>query len=326
MNQTTKQFIVKGEEAGDRVDQFLAKKFSGYSRNYFAKLISQENVLVSGKPVKAAYKLRVDDEVQVFIQEVRSNLTPQAEDIQIDIIFEDNDVIVVNKPAGMVVHPGAGNYSGTLVNALLSYIPAIKDAVLDPESKLSSFRPGIVHRLDKDTSGIMVVAKNARAMHSISRQIMHRDVKKLYFALCYGWPKEPEGELTNFIARNPKDRKKMAEVDKEKGKVAISKYRVDKYLKSKLGHKISLVEFNIITGRTHQIRLQSKLAGFPVLGDSVYGSRESQKCSATLSISRQMLHAKELSFTLPGENTASRFVADLPKDFEHTLRPLSEIE
>ncbi|MFA6963607.1 MAG: RluA family pseudouridine synthase [Patescibacteria group bacterium] len=326
MNNSDSKIYVVSSGAGERLDQYLAKENPDYSRNYFAKLIKEGAILVNNKPTKSSYKLKLGDEIKVSMSEIQSTVEPTAQDISLDIIYEDKDVIVLNKPVGMVVHPAAGNYTGTLVNALLAHSPNIKDALAEPDSEISKFRPGIVHRLDKFTSGIMVVAKNARAMHSISRQIMHRDVKKIYLAICYNWPKNETGRMTNYIGRNPKDRKKMAEVGEMKGKLAVSNYKVISYLQDSAGKRISLVEYDIETGRTHQIRLQSMLAGFPVLGDQVYCSKDSKHFSDTRSIERQMLHAKSLSFTIPGQNKQSNFTAEIPEDFNAVLNAFKQID
>ncbi len=326
MNKSTRQYVITQPEAGERIDQFLAHQDPVYSRNYYAKLIKDEAVLVNNLQVKPSYKLKSGDEITIVFSDIQSDITPVAQKISLDIIYEDKDVIVLNKPAGMVVHPAAGNYSGTLVNALLAHVPTIKDALAEPSSEISKFRPGIVHRLDKFTSGVMVVAKNSRAMHSISRQIMHRDVKKIYYAICFGWPKNEGGKLTNYVGRNPKDRKKMADVGKDKGKIAVSNYKVLSYLEDSNGKRISLIEFDIETGRTHQIRLQSALSGFPVLGDEVYYTKESKHLSDAKSIPRQMLHAKVLSFTIPGQNSQSSFTAEIPGDFSSILKLFKQID
>lgn len=310
-------------EAGERVDSFLAKKFPEYSRNYFSNLIADKNVSVNSKSVKSSYKLKVGDQISVEFVEKEANEL-KAEEIALDIIYEDDDVIVLNKKPGIVVHPAAGNASGTLVNALLNYFPAIKHAVYDEASEVSKIRPGLVHRLDKDTSGVMIVAKNARAMHSLSRQIQNRSIKKVYWALCSGWPKNDEGNLVNYLGRHPKNRKLIADIGKEKGRESISYYKVLRYLKDDKENKICLVEFDIKTGRTHQIRVQSAIMGNPVIGDKAYGSKQCLKISEELGATRQLLHAKSLSVSLPGDTKQSVFDAPLPEDFKNILDKLKK--
>lgn len=306
-------------EAGERIDTFLAKEFPEHSRSYFNNLINNNKVLVNDKSVKSSYKLKAGDDVSIEFTESKETRELEAEKIPLDIIFENNDVIVINKQPGIVVHPAAGNKSGTLVNALLHHFPAITEAVYDKKSEVSKIRPGMVHRLDKDTSGVLIVAKNARAMHSLSRQIQNRNVKKEYLALCYGWPKEKSEKLVSYLGRHPKNRKTIADIGKEKGKEAISFYRVKKYLSDKKGNKYSLIEFDIKTGRTHQIRVQSANMHHPVMGDSAYGNKLSIKLSYDLKIKRQLLHAKRLHITLPGDTKQTTFEAKIPEDFSRVV-------
>ena len=309
---------IERTEGGNRIDSFLAKYYPDSSRSYLANKIKIGEITVNSKRVKPSYLLSAGDEIVLDLEDSKKSnqLIPQK--IELNIIYEDNDVIVINKQPGIVVHPGAGNKDNTIANALLNYFPDIKDAVFEENNLISEGRPGIVHRLDKDTSGVMIIAKNKRAMHSLARQIQNRTVQKEYVALCYGWPKNSEGHLVNYLGRHSANRKIMAEVGKEKGKEAISDYEVEKYLAFK-DHHISLVRFTIHTGRTHQIRVQSKMMGTPVMGDLVYGTKESMKLSLLLGLERQMLHANRLTITLPGENKARTFIAPIPTDLENAL-------
>ncbi|HOX41604.1 MAG TPA: RluA family pseudouridine synthase [bacterium] len=302
-----------------RLDQYLHQTFPEYSRNYFVILIKDKRVALNGKDAKPSTLLKENDTLSIDFAEriIEDHLEPF--DYPLDILFENDEVIVVNKPAGMSVHPAPGTGSETLVNALLAHHPNINQAVLEKDNLLSAMRPGLVHRLDKDTTGVMIIAKTSRALHSLSLQIQHRDVKKIYLAICYGWPKKESGNLLNYLGRHPKDRKKYTEVGESDGRVAISDYKVISYMTDKFENKVSLVEFSIKTGRTHQIRVQSKLAGFPVLGDEKYFSRDSSKASRQNMILRQMLHAHSLTITLPGDKKKATFVAPLPFDFNHTL-------
>jgi len=315
--------IVYKNEIGERTDKFLAQEFSEFSRSYFERLILDNKVLVNGRKIKANQILKLDDEITIdFIAQVQHK-DPQGEDIALNIIFEDDNVMVINKPAGLVVHPAVGHSGNTLINALLNHFPKISEAVYDKENPISRLRPGLVHRLDKDTSGIMIVAKNERAMHSLSKQIQNRTVKKIYVGLCYGWPKNEEGTMQSFLGRHPKNRKKIAEISEEKGKEAITDYHViDNYTHNK--DKISLIEFDIKTGRTHQIRVQISNLGHPILGDNFYGNRLSEKLSTRLNISRQLLHAKKLTISLPGESKDQTFEAPLPDDISKVIRELTQ--
>jgi 23S rRNA pseudouridine1911/1915/1917 synthase len=320
-----KKITIKQEEVGERLDFYLASKFSDYSRNFFSKLIKENQILVNKNTIKSSYQLQAGDEIAINFTEIISQKKLQGEKIPLDIIFENNDVIVINKQPGLVVHPASGHPSGTLVNALVEHFPQIKKVVFDPTKEISKNRPGLVHRLDKDTSGVIIVAKNPRTMHSLTKQIQNRTTEKKYWAICYGWPKNAEDKLVNFLGRHPKNRKLITEIGSEKGKEAISLYKVVKYLKDNLGEKISLIEFNILTGRTHQIRVQVNLLGHPVLGDDSYGNKTSKRMAQRLKINRQMLHAKSLKIYLPDEKNPRIFEAPLPNDFLSILDNLKEI-
>jgi len=339
----TNKIIVKENEAGERLDIFLAMAFSEYSRSYFSKLIKEELVKVNNSSVKASYLITCGDKIEInFVEEKSSDVLPEK--IKLNIIYENDDVIVLNKQSGIVVHPAAGNKTGTLVNALLYHFPKIKEAVYQKENEISRQRPGLVHRLDKDTSGVMIVAKNSRAMHSLSRQIQsvstpvspmasqggrpsldgNRTIKKIYWALCCGWPKEDSGKLVSYLGRHPKNRKLIADIGEKKGKEAVSYYKVLHYFKDEHNNKISLIEFNIKTGRTHQIRVQISNLGCPVLGDNSYTNKSCLELSERLQIKRQLLHAKLLEITLPGDSKPSTFEAQLPEDFSNVLNLLRQ--
>ena len=310
-------------EIGERLDIFLAKKLPEYSRSYFSNLIKSGDIQINGKKTKSSHKTESEDRIEIDFVEKTAGLSLKPLELPLDIIYEDNNVIVINKPAGLVVHPAAGNPDNTLINALVAHFPAIKDATVN-NTDISKIRPGLVHRLDKDTSGVLIVAKNARAMVSLAKQIKDRVVKKEYLAFCYSWPKNESGQLVNFIARNPKNRKVMAEVGKEKGREAISNFKVIKYFQFDKT-KLSLIQFNIETGRTHQIRLQSKIAGFPVLGDQAYTTKESAELSKKLKLNRQMLHAHKLKIQIFNRTEQQEFVAPLPPDFIALEKKLREI-
>ncbi len=251
---------------------------------------------------KAGYKVKVNDRITITIPSPKiSEVT--AEDISLDVIYEDSDLIVVNKPRGMVVHPAAGNYSGTLVNALLAHCK-------DLSGIGGVERPGIVHRLDKETSGLIVAAKNDLAHNALAKQFKSREVKKEYIALVHGLIKEDEGVVEKKIGRHPKDRKKMAVV--KGGRESVSAYNVLERFSN-----YTLVKVILKTGRTHQIRVHLSSIGHPLVGDRVYGSRHED-----FDLSGQMLHAKRLGFIHPRTGKEMLFEAALPKDMEELLRKL----
>lgn len=293
------------EEEGFRIDRYLAKQKPELSRSMIQKLIEDHAVLVNQKPVRTSYQIRKQDQITIQIPEVKeSNM--KAQDIPIDIIYEDQDILVVNKPKGMVVHPANGNPDGTLVNAIMA---KCKDGLSGIGGEL---RPGIVHRLDKDTSGLLIVAKNDQAHIKMSEQIKNREVKKIYIALVKGIVKENEATIQMPIGRSPQDRKKMA-VRKD-GKEAVTHFKVLKrYLHN------TLLELKIDTGRTHQIRVHMAQIGHPVVGDMVYSKGKNE-----FGVEGQMLHAKRLEFMHPITGKKLILEAPLPKYFEEILQKLDK--
>lgn len=293
------------EEEGIRIDRYLAKQKPELSRSMIQKLIEDHAVLVNQKPVRTSYQIRKQDQITIQIPEVKeSNM--KAQDIPIDIIYEDQDILVVNKPKGMVVHPANGNPDGTLVNAIMA---KCKDGLSGIGGEL---RPGIVHRLDKDTSGLLIVAKNDQAHIKMSEQIKNREVKKIYIALVKGIVKENEATIQMPIGRSQQDRKKMA-VRKD-GKEAVTHFKVLKrYLQN------TLLELKIDTGRTHQIRVHMAQIGHPVVGDMVYSKGKNE-----FGVEGQMLHAKRLEFMHPITGKKLILEAPLPKYFEEILQKLDK--
>lgn len=310
--------LIDSNEIGERVDKVLSIKFPEYSRNYFLNLIKNKKVFINKKSIKPSYIIKSGDSIEIEFTEIEKIGETIGEKINLNIIYEDENVLVINKQPGIVVHPAVGHTGGTLVNAIINYFPAIKDVVYDKTSAISLMRPGLVHRLDKDTSGIIIVAKNNKSMNFLSRQIHNHDVKKSYLAVCFGWPKNDSGHIVSYLGRHPKHRKKIADIGEKHGKEAISDYSLVKQYESPYG-KFSLIEFDIKTGRTHQIRVQASDMRNPVLGDTFYGNRSSEILSDKLKIQRQLLHAKELKIILPGDNKLTVFRAPLPDDFESVL-------
>lgn len=297
------EFEVCENQAKKRFDLILSEKFSTFTRAHIKNLIEKGNCKVDGKVVKAGYLLKVGQKVTCEFDEVVP-LDAKAEDVDFEIVYEDNDLIVVNKPQGLVVHPCASTKSGTLVNGLLARI--------DDLSGINGvLRPGIVHRLDKNTSGLMVVAKNDKAHISLAKQIKDKTCKRKYLALLEGHLKENEGKIESFLERSKSDRKKMAVSDK--GKLAITNYKVIKSFTT-----CDLVEFSLQTGRTHQIRVHAKMLGHTVVGDDVYGK-------AVKGLNGQLLHSYSLSFTHPTTQKEMRFEIDLPEHFKDYMKKLKEI-
>lgn len=297
------EFTVNEGQAGKRLDVFVAEALDSVSRTHVQKLIEAEAVNVGGKTVKANYKVQANDTVVVTIPEaIPVEVLP--EDIPLDILYEDQDVIVVNKPRGMVVHPAVGNYTGTLVNALLEHCK-------DLSGINGSIRPGIVHRLDKDTSGVMIAVKNDQAHLSLAEQIKNRTASRRYTAIVHGNIEESQGIINAPIGRHPIDRKKMA-VTFENSKEAITKFKV----LERFGN-YTLVECKLMTGRTHQIRVHMAHIGHPVVGDPKYGSGRK-----LFAIEGQALHSTELTFIHPSTGKQLSFRAEIPKDMQEILKKL----
>ena len=300
--------IVVKDNFGTRIDVYLSEK-KEISRENVKRLISEEKVLLNGKKVKASYKIQEEDVIEVFQEEVK-DISLKAQEIPLEIIYEDNDIIVINKEKGMVVHPGNGNPDGTLVNAVMSIC---KDSLSGIGGEL---RPGIVHRLDKDTSGIIVIAKNDKAHINLSEMLKNREVEKTYLALVRGIVKENEAVINMPIARSKVDRKKMA-VQKE-GKEALTKFKV---IKRFYENEVTLLEVKIETGRTHQIRVHLSKIGYPIIGDEVYSNGKNK-----WNIKGQMLHAKALKFKHPITGKKMELEAKEPRYFEEIIRKCEKEE
>ncbi|WP_160688853.1 RluA family pseudouridine synthase [Clostridium sp. C2-6-12] len=289
-------FIIEEKDQGTRIDKYLAEVFIDKSRSFIQGLIEKECVKVNGKIPKSNYKLKVSDEVEVEIKEPEV-LMVDAEDIPLDILYEDKDVIVVNKVQGMVVHPAPGNYNGTLVNALLFHCK-------DLSSINGVIRPGIVHRIDKDTSGVLVIAKNDEAHNKLSEQLKDHSMKREYYALVEGRLKNEKGTIDKPLARSKKDRLKIGIV--QDGKRAVTHYEViERY------NGYTLIKCMLETGRTHQIRVHMASIGFPLVGDPLYGFKKQR-----FKLNGQMLHAKTLGFIHPTQNTYVEFTTELPDYFK----------
>jgi len=290
----------------ERLDVFLADNFPEFSRSHYKTMILNGQVLVNGRKAKPNYMLCFGDEVSIDRQNPKP-IDVIAEDIPLDIVYEDSDIIVINKERGMVVHPAPGNYTGTLVNALLFYAK-------DLSGINGELRPGIVHRLDKDTTGLIVVAKNDTAHVSLAKQIQEKSAQRIYTALVNGGFKEKNGSVDAPVGRHKTNRKIMAVVPN--GRKAVTHYRV---LEEYQGY--TLLELKLETGRTHQIRVHMKYIGHPVVCDPTYGTKKSK-----FAFDKQLLHAQKLIIKHPRSNTEMEFTAPLPKDFENIIKKLKAKE
>lgn len=308
MSDRIERFTFEGENA-ERLDKFLVTCLPEFSRARLQGLIADGFVSVNGiLAKKSGQTLEPGSEIEVRVPPpVPSGLT--GEDIPLDIIYENDDLIVVNKPAGMVVHPAAGHASGTLVNAVLGYDP-------DLEGIGGEERPGLVHRLDKETSGLIILAKNERAHNWLQDQFRLRTVEKTYLALVDGKPPTPAGRVEAAIGRDPKQRKKMAVRSPGKGREAVSEYKTLETFKEH-----TLLEFHPLTGRTHQIRLHCAFLGCPIVGDSIYGRR-----NPSVDIDRHFLHAYRLKILLPNEKEPRTFEAELPDELKNALEEVKRYE
>lgn len=303
MTQKIFTFRVDENSQGERLDVHLTKQIETISRSHAQKLISSGQVMVNDKSVKSNYKLTLNDAIVVNIPDAQpAEIAP--EHIPLDILYEDNDVIVINKPRGMVVHPAAGNYQGTLVNALLEHCEGLSGIN-------GVIRPGIVHRLDKDTSGVMIAAKTDRAHINLAKQIKDRTASRKYLAIVHGNIKEADGVINAPIGRHSADRKKMA-VTFNNSKEAKTLFKVIE----RFGN-YTLVECKLLTGRTHQIRVHMAYIGNPVVGDPKYGPERKH-----FPIKGQALHSKELTFQHPVTGAIMTFMADLPPDMTNILASL----
>ena len=283
-----------------RLDLYISKQKEGLSRTMVQKLIESGNIKVNGNKQKISYKVQINDCITIDVPKAKEvDLKPQ--NIPIEIVYEDSDIIVVNKPKGLVVHPANGNPDGTLVNAIMA---VCKESLSGIGGEL---RPGIVHRLDKDTSGLLIVAKNDKAHIEMSRQIKNREVKKVYIALVKGVIKENEATIDMPIGRSPKDRKKMAVI--KDGKEAVTHFKVIKRYEN-----YTLLEIKIDTGRTHQIRVHMAEIGYPIVGDMVYSNGKNE-----FGVKGQCLHAKSLDFKHPVTKKQMHLEADLPEYFKNIL-------
>ena len=302
MIELNSSIVVEGLEGKERLDVYLANE-TGWTRSQIKIQIDNNKVLVNEKTQKAGFLVKNDDKIVLSFSKDVLDSKAEPEDIPLEIVYEDNDFAVINKPQGMVVHPAPGAYNHTLVNALLFHFETLSKSD-------DHVRPGIVHRIDKDTSGLLVVAKNDKAHASLATQIAEHSCFRHYIALLEGQLKQDNGTIETFIARDKKDRKMMAVSDS--GKKAITHYQVIERFSA-----YSLVEFKLETGRTHQIRVHSKFLGHPIVGDKTYGIKNQK-----FKLDGQLLHAKKLELTHPSSGKRMIFECDIPDYFDKILKKL----
>ncbi|MFN3403922.1 MAG: RluA family pseudouridine synthase [Cytophagaceae bacterium] len=312
---------VDKKQAPIRIDKFLMDRLPNVTRTKIQNGIDAEAILVNDKPAKSSYKIKPLDVITVFLPRPPREDVIIPENIPLNIVFEDDQLLIVNKPPGMVVHPAYNNWSGTLVNALAYHFQNL------PTSQNGEARPGLVHRIDKDTSGLLVIAKTELAMTFLAKQFYDHSIERTYYALVWGEPKEPSGTVRNNLGRSPKDRKIMTVFPEgnDIGKLAITHYKVLKNLRY-----VSLIQCNLETGRTHQIRAHMKHIGHPIFNDATYGGDKIIKGTTFTKykqfiencfkiIPRQALHAKTLGFIHPTSKEFMQFDSDLPEDFKMVL-------
>ena len=299
------EYLVKDSDAGQRIDKLLSIQLTDFSRSYIQKLLSNRAVLIHGQPIKSNYKVKEGDYIQVEIPEPEV-LGVKPENIPLDIVYEDTDILIINKPKGMVVHPAAGHYSGTLVNAILYHCQ-------DDLSTINGvLRPGIVHRIDMDTTGLLVICKNNMAHQSLAEQLKVHSITRKYTAIVYDNIPEDNGTIHKTIGRHPVDRKKQA-VNVRNGRDAITHYRV----LERFGGKYTMVECQLETGRTHQIRVHMASIHHPLLGDTVYGPSKDP-----FHLQGQTLHAGVLGFIHPRTGKYVEFHSELPEYFQNLIMML----
>jgi len=302
-------YIIDDEQAGIRIDKLISNQNEGLTRNHIQNLIGQGHITVNQKQVKTNYKVKAGDQICIQLPEPE-DIHIEPEDIPLDIVYEDEDLLVINKPKGMVVHPAAGHYSGTLVNAVMYHC----------RENLSSIngvlRPGIVHRIDMDTTGLLVVCKNDLAHNSLAEQLKVHSITRKYQAIVYGTFKEPTGTIDRPIGRHPVDRKKQA-IDVRNGRQAVTHYRV----LETFGDKYSLIECQLETGRTHQIRVHMASIQHPLLGDTVYGPNKNP-----YHLQGQALHAGTLGFNHPRTGEYMEFTKEPPEYFQTLINKLRKLE
>ena len=326
MRNKTIKFFTDIEDQGKRLDIILSEKIPDYSRSFLKKIIENQNVKVDNKVISSPSKIiKAENKIEISFK-IESQETVKPKKIKLKIIYEDNDVLIINKPSGMVVHPGAGNYTDTLVNALIYKYKKNLSNINGP------VRPGIVHRIDKETSGLLVIAKNNFSHSFLSKQFSDHTIKRTYVALVWGVLRPLNGKIKTFIQRNKKNRKLMSTSEKS-GKLAITNYKTLKIFNLKNIPKISMVKFNLETGRTHQIRVHMSYKGNNILGDKTYKKKfksiknvDEELAFLIKNTNRQFLHAKLIGLRHPSSGKYVEFKTNLPKDLNNILKKLRKMQ
>jgi 23S rRNA pseudouridine1911/1915/1917 synthase len=316
-----KNFTVKSSEVGERLDKIISARYKEFSRVAWQDQIKAGKVLVNDESADPRHIIHHNDHIQYEFPISTYNLQSTTYNLLIlDIIFENDSVLVINKPAGIITHPAHANTTDSVVHRILAYDKSIANAVYDADKEISRMRPGIVHRLDKNTSGVMIVAKTKDAMTHLAKQIQDKRAQKTYIAILFGHLEQDDLTVHNWLNRDINDRRKVAITTPDSGREAETFFHIVSLLTNHKGDKITLVEAKPITGRTHQIRVHAAHLGHPVLGDSMYYTHESKLLSERLGIKRQLLHAKTLSIRLPKEANRTTFDANIPNDILNILK------
>lgn len=315
-----KKYVALEADSTKRLDKLLSELHPEFSRTWWQDQIEAGRILVNNQIKKNRYAIIESDVITYDLPKIQTSpisyklkATSSATN-NLNIVFEDDNVLVINKPHGLITHPAHANTKDSLVHRVVQYNKDVKNAVYDPTNPISLMRPGIVHRLDKDTSGAIIVAKNKQAMSHLAKQIQEKKAQKTYLALLYGWLEESPITVTTFLNRDKYDRRKIAVSEPEKGREATTIFTIKERLTNDKGDKVTLVEASPITGRTHQIRVHAAHLGHPVIGDQYYGFKESENLSDRLGLHRQFLHAYQLAIRLPNHPERTTFTADLPDD------------
>ncbi|HXB11511.1 MAG TPA: RluA family pseudouridine synthase [Bacteroidia bacterium] len=319
-------FIVDAGQELLRIDKFLQYKIANATRTRIQYALEEGNILVNKKPVKSSYKVKPADDISIIFAYPKKEIELLPENIPLNIVYEDDDLLIVNKPAGLVVHPGVGNFTGTLMNALVYHCNNLPKSKVSSNDPFSELRPGLVHRIDKNTSGLLVVAKNDKSLNKLAKAFFEKDVERKYTALVWGDPKETEGIVTANIGRDLRDRKKMAAFpEANHGKHAVTHYKVLETFKF-----VSLIECQLETGRTHQIRVHMQYISHPIFNDEVYGGNKIMRGQVTAKygqfvencfklMPRQALHARSLGFKHPTTGKFIHFESELPEDMQAVI-------
>jgi len=319
------QHLVLPEEAGQRLDTLLATLFPEQSRGFWQRAIEEGQITVNGKSVKSKLALKEGQEITIQLPKNDQQLTPI--NFPIPVLYEDEDILVINKPAGIVVHPNSYQEEESVVQALLATHPKLAEVIYDPESDISKLRPGIVHRLDKDTSGVLVVAKNQTSLHNLAQQFHDHTTQKTYVAFVAGKLTEPKTIHTAIKRKAGRENVMGISTDLNDGREAISHFKpLHQFQIAHINTWVSEIECQIETGRTHQIRVHCKYMGMPVLGDELYGNKPSLLATKKLGAARQMLHARRLEITHPSSGEKMTFTAPFPSDMESVLSAAKRLD